>query len=137
MDDDNEADVKHIYLSEAALNLLDVFNRAQSGELEPFAAYIEKGGRLTPDMRYFLAAYLRGKIKFKKGNRRTIDAIVRDHQRLRRLRSMMEEHGLGKSKAITSLAAELSESESTLKSQVEKAEQEERQGEIEIGPSYR
>lgn len=39
----DEEGVLHIHLSETAEEILDVFNRAQAGELEPFAKYIEDG----------------------------------------------------------------------------------------------
>ena len=53
-------------------NSLDVFNKAMTGEFEPFAKYIERGYDLHSEMRLWLAAFLRGELKWKPGNRRTM-----------------------------------------------------------------
>jgi hypothetical protein len=126
----------HIELSEAAEEILDVFNRAQAGELGPFAKYIEDGKPLIKEMRLFLAAYLRGEIKWKKGRKKTIDNIVNRNRNLRRMREIKKMDGINKEEAIANLSEELNISAETLVSQIRLAEKEEN-GPFEVGPQYR
>ena len=132
----DEEGILHIYLSETAEEILDVFNRAQAGELEPFAKYIEDGKPLTPDMRLFLAAYLRGDLSWEKGRKVNIDKIMLRNQRLRRMRDIQKETKISEPYAIYLLSQEIDMNENTLKSQIRKAKKEEK-GPFQIGPSYK
>ncbi len=131
-----EEGILHIHLSETAEEILDVFNRAQAGELEPFAKYIEDGKPLTPDMRLFLAAYLRGDLSWEKGRKVNIDKIMLRNQRLRRMRDIQKRTKLSEPYAIYLLSQEINMNENTLKSQIRKAKEEEK-GQLQIGPSYK
>jgi len=131
-----EEGVLHIHLSETAEKIIDVFNRAQTGELEPFAKYIEDGKPLTPDMRLFLAAYLRGELSWGKGPKENMDKIMLRNQRLRRMRDIQKETKLSEPHAIYLLSEEINMNEDTLKSQIRKAKEEEK-GQLQIGPSYK
>ncbi len=132
----DEEGVLDVHLSETAEKILDVFNRAQTGELEPFAKYIEDGKPLTPDMRLFLAAYLRGDLSWKKGRKKNIDKIILRNQRLRRMRDIQKEMELSEPHAIYLLSQEINMNENTLKSQIRKAKKEEKEP-FQIGPPYK
>ncbi len=59
-------------------DLHDDFLSAQSGEVEPFAAYIEAGHPITDGMRKWLAAHLRGELPKRPGNKRLYSQIRRE-----------------------------------------------------------
>lgn len=71
------------------MNLVDmkVVYAARSGELEPLAKYLEDGGYMTEEIQEFLVAYLRGEIKWKRGNKRTYSQVVRDKRLVFEIRS--------------------------------------------------
>jgi hypothetical protein len=56
----------------ADLALIELVSHARDGNVEPLARHIEKGGHLDAATRKFIAAHLRGEIKRKRGNRRTL-----------------------------------------------------------------
>lgn len=70
------------------LALLDLTAHAMSGNLEPLAQHIESGGNLDRPTREFLAAYLRGEIKFKRGNRRTYFQEAKEQRAVSYVRSL-------------------------------------------------
>lgn len=54
--------------------------RADSGEFEPLAKHLESGAELTLCMREFLAAHLRGEVRFNRGRRATFAQEQLDRQ---------------------------------------------------------
>lgn len=132
----NEDQALIITLTPAVEERLDVFNRAQAGELAPLAEYIEDGKPLTREMRLFLGAFLRGELKCKRGPKFNYDKMVKRKFHLKRIRDIMVELSCSKERAIGELAMELNISEDTLVSQIRNAEREEKE-EFQIGPSYR
>lgn len=51
---------------------------AESGDLEPLAKYIERGGAIGPETRRFLVAHLRGEIPKRRGLKRTWAQVERE-----------------------------------------------------------
>ena len=136
MSEIDEEGTLHIRLTETAEEMIDVFNRAQAGQLKPFAKYIEEGKPLTNEMRLFLSAYLRGELKWERGRKQNIDNITLRNRRLRRMREIQKEEGLSEPYAIYILSKEINVSENTIKSQIMKAKKEEKEP-FQIGPSYK
>lgn len=60
------------------LFLIELTAHARSGKMDPLAKHIEGGGNLDGQTRDFLAAFLRGDVKFKRGNRRTFAQYNRE-----------------------------------------------------------
>lgn len=116
---------------------LDVFNRAQAGEFEPFAKYIERGYALNGEMRLWLAAFLRGELKWKKGNRRTMGQMSADIRVLKVIENLMSENGGKQRRAIDSYLDENPNVNiETLRKQLKRAKQY-LSGETKIGPRYK
>ncbi len=82
------------------LHVVDVFTRAQAGELEPFAQYIEDGHSLTPDMQLWLAAYLRGDLKWGRGRKLSIDQMSEDVRVYRAVEDLKQKYDLNKREAM-------------------------------------
>lgn len=57
---------------------LAVLAHAKSGDIRPLAKHIEDGGYICPETRLFLARYLRGKLRYRPGNRRTYSQVERE-----------------------------------------------------------
>ncbi len=83
------------------LRRLDVFTRAQAGELEPLAAFLEEGYQLDPNLREWLVAYLRGKIKWPPGKRISVDQIKADVQLAIEIKRLIEKYDFKQSDAIS------------------------------------
>lgn len=57
---------------------LDVVSAAWTGEVEPLAKAISEGKQLTEEAGEFLTLFLRGEIKWRRGNKRTFSQFRRD-----------------------------------------------------------
>ena len=128
---------REIWLTPEAEERLEIFARAQTGDLEPLARYIERGGWLMPEMREFLAAYHSVQIKFKRGPRLSIPKLMERNRNLRRFREIVREHDVSHEEALGMLSDELGISEETLRSQLKRAKTEEFPAEVVIGPQYK
>ena len=137
MEDDGPRGCREIWLTPEAEERLEIFARAQTGDLELLARYIESGGWLMPEMREFLSAHLRGQLKFKRGARLTIDQLLERSRNLRRFREIVCQQGVSHEEARGILSDDLGISDETLRSQLRKAMSEEFPAEVEIGPKYK
>jgi hypothetical protein len=73
---------------------------AWSGELEPLVRAIEDGKILTEEASEFLCLYLRGEIKWPRGNKRTYSQILRDQNLAFEIELMAASRNLSKEQAI-------------------------------------
>lgn len=116
---------------------LEIFGKAQTGDFEPLARYIEGGGALTPELREFLAAHLRGELRFKRGTRRTITEMKEGQRLLHRRSVIQREKSVSKEVATFILSEETGINPDTIRTQLKKAETEAYPNETVIGPQYR
>jgi hypothetical protein len=136
-DDEDTTGCREIRLTPEAEERLQILARAQTGDLEPMARYIERFPWLMPEVREFIAAHLRGQLKFKPGARLTIDQLLERSRNLRRFREIVREQGVSHEEAREILADELGISDETLRWQLKKARTEEFPAEVVIGPQYK
>lgn len=73
---------------------------ARVGHLEPLAKHLENGGALDALTRQFLAAYLRGEIKFRPGVRRMPAKIDQDIRMALQLTAIMAMKRCSRERAI-------------------------------------
>lgn len=96
---------------------------ARDGHLKPLAQHIEDGGNLDADLRKFLVDYLRGRVKFGRGNRRTFAQIDLEAGVTSTVRFIQSTYGLSRYAAMKRyLAADLSMNPETLKTYMRKAD---------------
>jgi hypothetical protein len=75
------------------LRVIDAYLKAQDGDFRLLADVIEAGYNLDETTRKFLAKYLRGEVKFSRGNRRTFAAKMEDARVLSLVRRLEENEG--------------------------------------------